>query len=286
MRKEQQLKFLASHYDYWHPRSRAYQEMLTDESGLNSFLNIRAEIEARLADQTRLLDVGCGSGDLLDYLGDRLGKISYTGIDAAERAISIARQRFPSCRFEIGDVEAMVNIESKFDLIVSHMVFALLDDPIKALKEAARVLEPGGTFVCWTPAYWRMGESEESARLASAMAVFSEFTDYPTLSERDLTFRKGDLLKDALTNAFPPGSKVTLREADLLMHRLPQEVLQFFTLDMYQFSTIPDEKKPLAVMRFLEKLISLKDDDGLVRLRRPMCLITVTTPKKNSPERE
>ena len=66
------------------------------------------------------------------------------------------------------------------------------------------------------------------------------------------------------------------------MHRLPHDVLQYFTLDMYQFSRVSDESKPRAIGRFLEHLISMKDADGLVRLRRPMCLVTVTTPKIGS----
>jgi SAM-dependent methyltransferase len=282
MNKEQHLAFLASHYDRWHPRDRSYQEMLSDESGRNSFLRVRSEIELRLGREARLLDIGCGSGDLVDYLGDLLGRVSYTGIDAAERAISIARGRFPSCVFQVGDAEKLKGIEGTFDFVVSHMVFALLEDPVSALKEVSRVLALGGTFICWTPAYWRMGETEESARLASTMALFDEFTDFRARTMLNQTFRDGRLLDDALTKAFPPDSKISLEAVDLLMHRLPQNALQYFTLDMYQFSRVPDERKPDAVKRFLEHLISMKDADGLVRLRRPMCLITVSTPACSS----
>ena len=62
--------------------------------------------------------------------------------------------------------------------------------------------------------------------------------------------------------------------ADLVMPRPPTEALTPF-LWAYSFDLIDDVHKPEAVKTFLAKLITLKEGDGIVRLRRPMAIVSV-----------
>ncbi len=53
---------------------------------------------------TRVLDVGCGVGDLYDYLLRRRIPVSYTGFDILPEMVAHARKRYPEAQFEVRDV--------------------------------------------------------------------------------------------------------------------------------------------------------------------------------------
>jgi len=52
----------------------------------------------------RLLDIGCGVGDLYGYLSARVPSVRYLGIDLLEPMVRAARQRHPAGEFVVGDV--------------------------------------------------------------------------------------------------------------------------------------------------------------------------------------
>lgn len=71
-----------------------------------------------------LLDVGCGQGDLIDFLSRNHAKIIYKGIDVSEKMIDLAKKRFPKNNFEnISFLE--INKEEKYDVILAVGVFNL-----------------------------------------------------------------------------------------------------------------------------------------------------------------
>ncbi len=54
--------------------------------------------------QTRVLDVGCGLGDLYGYLCDQGTWVTYTGYDLVPEMVKRASQRYPEARFVVRDV--------------------------------------------------------------------------------------------------------------------------------------------------------------------------------------
>jgi len=114
-------------------------------AGQNTYQILVAEI----ADQflaKRMLDLGCGTGDLVRYLG-RAFNHSYSGIDQSESEIAIARKSFPDWSFDFGRAEAMPYGRNEFECIVSHMFLHMVSDLGGTLSEIRRVLKPGGVFV-------------------------------------------------------------------------------------------------------------------------------------------
>jgi SAM-dependent methyltransferase len=75
--------------------------------------------------KTRLLDIGCGPGLLLDYLSENglLSRIDYLGIDIAPEGIEAALQRWPAARFEMRDVRDQPLPPNSFDYAVICGVF-------------------------------------------------------------------------------------------------------------------------------------------------------------------
>jgi ubiquinone/menaquinone biosynthesis C-methylase UbiE len=103
----------------------------------------------------RLLDVGCGSGQLaLMAAKDRL---EVTGVDIARNLVERARVRAQAeglrARFEEADAEALPFEEASFDVVASLIGAMFAPRPDLVAKELLRVCEPGGTIAManWTP---------------------------------------------------------------------------------------------------------------------------------------
>jgi trans-aconitate methyltransferase len=70
----------------------------------------------------RILDLGCGTGDLVQFLTEREIAVDYTGYDINPYLIEAAQQRFPNHRFEVRDILAGEPFPS-FDFILGQAVF-------------------------------------------------------------------------------------------------------------------------------------------------------------------
>lgn len=99
-----------------------------------------------LEEGARVLDVGCGTGRLTRWIGERLGpRGSVVGIDPLEERIRIARAHGDAARFEVGQAEALGAFDdASFDAVCMSSVLHWVSDKAKALAEIRRVLRPGG----------------------------------------------------------------------------------------------------------------------------------------------
>ncbi len=97
-----------------------------------------------------LVDLGTGTGRMLQLLGPRAGRA--TGLDASHAMLSVARanlERAGLARVDLrqGDIHAPPFARGSFDLVLVHQVLHYLDDPARALREAARLVAPGGRLL-------------------------------------------------------------------------------------------------------------------------------------------
>jgi ubiquinone/menaquinone biosynthesis C-methylase UbiE len=99
-----------------------------------------------LEEGARVLDVGCGTGRLAQWIAERVAaKGAVAGIDPLEERIRIARSRGGAVRFEVGQAEDLHSFEdASFDAVCMSSVFHWISDKAKALAEVGRVLRPGG----------------------------------------------------------------------------------------------------------------------------------------------
>jgi SAM-dependent methyltransferase len=95
----------------------------------------------------RVLDVGCGSGELCELAAGRGAEVA--GIDAAEGMIAIARRRLPDADLRVGPMEQLPWEDGRFDLVTAFNALQFAADFDAALAEAARVVRRGGSVaVC------------------------------------------------------------------------------------------------------------------------------------------
>jgi ubiquinone/menaquinone biosynthesis C-methylase UbiE len=116
--------------------------------------NSRMIIEmAKIKPGDKVLDVGCGTGNLTLTAKKYAGASgSAYGIDASPEMIDVARKKAKRSGsetvFEVGLIEKIAYPDATFDVVISRLVIHHLPDDLKrqGFKEIYRVLKPGGLF--------------------------------------------------------------------------------------------------------------------------------------------
>lgn len=129
----------AEGYDLYAP----YYEK--DHAYLDSFE--RSELFELMGDVQGLevLDVGCGTGRMVENLKKFGAKV--TGVDVSEKMLAIAKKRFSTSEFVLGDIEDLPFEDESFDMVVATFVIVHLAALQRAFDEVYRVLKPGGVFL-------------------------------------------------------------------------------------------------------------------------------------------
>jgi ubiquinone/menaquinone biosynthesis C-methylase UbiE len=94
-----------------------------------------------------LLDLGCGRGGVLEQLTDV--PLHVVGIDPDP--VSLMEHRLPKLPRAVADASAIPLPSNSCDMVISAWVMEHLANPAQTLCEVARVLKPGGVFICLTP---------------------------------------------------------------------------------------------------------------------------------------
>src|SRR5277367_6242429 len=98
----------------------------------------------------RLLDIGTGTGRVLELLAPRVRQA--LGVDASKAMLALARARlsgpgFAHCGVRLADMYRLPLSDQSFDIVVLQMVLHHAEDPAGAVLEATRVLKPGGRLL-------------------------------------------------------------------------------------------------------------------------------------------
>ncbi len=121
--------------DYFHLEHRRYMQFLVPENA-------------------RVLDLGCGTGHLLDSLKPSYG----VGVDFSENMIEIAKINFPNLTFETGDVEdasCLDRLDGPFDFIIVSDTIGYFEDCETTLRQLHRLCMPDTRIViAYYSRYW------------------------------------------------------------------------------------------------------------------------------------
>lgn len=95
-----------------------------------------------------VLDVGCGTGAVLELLNGEYPNKRLVGLDLTPGMIDVARaKQLDNVRFVVGDAEALPFGSQSFDTVLCSNSFHHYPHPEKFFSEAARVLRPGGRLI-------------------------------------------------------------------------------------------------------------------------------------------
>lgn len=93
------------------------------------------------------LDVGCGTGALTEAILARMEPRSVVGVDPSPGFLEQARENVadPRARFRVGSAAETGVSDASADVVVAGLVLNFVPDALAALREAHRVVRPGGT---------------------------------------------------------------------------------------------------------------------------------------------
>ena len=194
-----------------------------------------------LAGAQRVLDVGCGDGQV-SRLAARLGA-QVVGIDPTWNCVSVANQRGGAVFARAGAAQ-LPFADGTFDAVVACLVFEHISDVDSAIAEVARVLQPGGRFCFFlnhpllqTPnsgwiddqfldppeQYWRIGPYliEDETIEEVEKDVFIPFIHRP-LSRYVNTLAANGLLLERMEEPAPPAGFLAKAEEYLAASTIPR----------------------------------------------------------------
>jgi ubiquinone/menaquinone biosynthesis C-methylase UbiE len=97
-----------------------------------------------------VLDLGTGTGRMLELMAPRASRA--VGVDLSPQMLAVARARLEKAglrnvQLRQGDIYALPVERDFYDLVIIHQVLHYLDDPARAVREAARALRPSGRLL-------------------------------------------------------------------------------------------------------------------------------------------
>lgn len=216
-----------------------------------------------------VLDAGCGAGHALEPLRARYPQLDYIGLDACQRLLDAARERYATkpgfwqklrnkptrpVRFLLADLaESGIEPES-LDLVWSNMALHWHPEPHNVLGEWRRILKPGALvmFSCLGPgSLAELRSAVLDAGLQTATPQFVDMHDF------------GDLL---IQRGF--ADPVMDQEILTLTYRTPDKLLE----DIHILGGNPSQDRKHGLsgrkwrQRLLDALEAQRHDDGTIHL--------------------
>lgn len=125
-----------------------------------------------------ILDVGCGPGFLACDIAEAVGPSgSVSGVDISDQMIAVAqaesdRRGASTVRLQRGEAGALPLPDHSVDVVVSTQVYEYVADVDRALREAWRVLRPGGRLLVldtdWGSTVWHSPDLQLASRVLAA----------------------------------------------------------------------------------------------------------------------
>jgi 2-polyprenyl-3-methyl-5-hydroxy-6-metoxy-1,4-benzoquinol methylase len=127
----------------WNKVAELYAEKFMDMEIYNATYDAVLRI---LPHSAKVLDIGCGPGNISRYFLKKRPDLKVFGIDSAPNMIAVAKKNTPEARFEIMEADAISKIEERFDAIICGFVIPYLDirQCADLIADCSRMLNPQG----------------------------------------------------------------------------------------------------------------------------------------------
>ncbi|BBF98867.1 MULTISPECIES: class I SAM-dependent methyltransferase [Pseudonocardia] len=129
---------------------------------------------AGAAPGARLLDVGCGAGELA--AAALAAGLTVSGVDVERAALAMAERAAPAADLRPGDAHELPFDDDAFDLVTLVQVLEHLTNPVLALREAGRVCLPGGAV---RVSVWGTPDECDAAVIGAALAPLTSAAPAP-----------------------------------------------------------------------------------------------------------
>lgn len=159
----------------WDEMSRGFDEAFFKDPMYAMILAAMVKSAAR-GEVSRVLDLGCGTGNLISMLLEEFPGAEFSGVDPSQGMREVCEERFAdyhNLEIREGDALAIPYPDGSFDLIVSSLALHHVPPELKAAMatELARVLEPGGRFIHADPFCRVAGDFEDPEKVRDVIEL-------------------------------------------------------------------------------------------------------------------
>ena len=144
---------------------------------------------------SKVLDIACGKGRTSVYLAKKYG-CRVVGIDILENSIEEAKKYARKNRvehlvsFQVADAQNLPFETNEFDYTIAQAMLILVEDKIKVMREAKRVLKPGGKSG-WLELSWKKQSTVEFVKAASDEICALCIANVETFEDWEAAFLEG-----------------------------------------------------------------------------------------------
>ena len=149
-----------------------------------------AMVEIRAMSPRRVLEVGCGWGELAEWISQDTGA-EVVAVDLSARMVELARERGVDAR--VADVQQLPFADGEFDLVVAAWMLYHVPDLERGIRELARVLGSGGRLVAVTNSRFHLIELRELVGSGPSTLSFARETGEDLLSPHFTRMRREDV---------------------------------------------------------------------------------------------
>lgn len=142
-----------------------------DERG-RPFVELIARVGA--THPRRVVDLGCGPGNLTALLAARWPRADVLGLDSSEEMIATARAGAAGPTYEVGDLRAWSPEPGSVDVLVSHATLQWVPGHLELLPTLVRAVRPGGWLALQVPG----NHDEPSHRLRAELAAHPPYAEH------------------------------------------------------------------------------------------------------------
>jgi len=212
--------------DHWEHTARWWQDEFTEGADPEYVEQILPLAATHLRGARRVLDVGCGEGQISRLVEGFGGGARAVGLDPTWAQLTVATERGGGPAYVAGSGARLPFGAAAFDAVVACLVLEHVADLDGAIAEVARVLEPAGRFVFFinhpllqTPGsgwiddqilmeqYWRIGSYlvEDTTMEEVAKGVVLPFVHRPLSRYVNAMAANGLLVTEMVEPSPPPG---------------------------------------------------------------------------------
>jgi len=138
-------------YEVWEKLAHKYNNLWVQKYSLGPTRREVKKIVLPLLEKNnelKILDIGCGTGQLIKEISDHYNKVNYLGIDVAENMIEVAKKnnKGKNVKFKTSSIESFESNE-KYDIIICTHAFPYFPNKQEMIKKMAGLCNKKGQVI-------------------------------------------------------------------------------------------------------------------------------------------
>jgi len=138
-------------YEVWEKLAHKYNNLWVQKYSLGPTRREVKKIVLPLLEKNnelKILDIGCGTGQLIKEISDHYNKVNYLGIDVAENMIEVAKKnnKGKNVKFKTSSIESFESNE-KYDIIICTHAFPYFPNKQEMIKKMAGLCNKKGQII-------------------------------------------------------------------------------------------------------------------------------------------